>query len=175
MVEFTDGIVTLRPLSLGDASDHLAGDDEENVRWLSGAVSNIDTVTAWILRNQASWKSDGPIRNFGVRDTATDRLAGNIEAAMNYDNLIGVNEGEANVSYSIFPEWRGRGYAARAVDVLCGYLSGLGLRNAVIRVHPDNLRSIRVAEVALFRKTGIIENEDSGSLVRFERSLSPQE
>ena len=47
--ELSDGVVLLRPLSRSDACDHLAGEDEELVRWLNGGPGTVDTVARHIV------------------------------------------------------------------------------------------------------------------------------
>ncbi|HMD41276.1 MAG TPA: hypothetical protein VKH15_18460 [Candidatus Acidoferrum sp.] len=37
----TDGLIFLRPLSAEDAADHLAGEDDEMAKWLSGAIDRL--------------------------------------------------------------------------------------------------------------------------------------
>src|SRR4051812_50082250 len=56
----TDGIIFLRPLTPEDAADHLAGEDEEMVKWVSGGRSTLATVEAFFQNNQESWRSGGP-------------------------------------------------------------------------------------------------------------------
>jgi len=173
VVELSDGVIILRPLTQADAEEHLAGDDEENIRWLSGGVSTIDHVVAFIRRSEEEWRTNSPRRNFGIWDAATGKLAGNVEANAGDAGLTGVGPGEANISYSVFPQWRGRGYATRAVDLLCRHLGGLGIDRAVIRVHPENVRSIAVAQRAGVLQTGVIDNDDGIPLIRYERATSP--
>jgi hypothetical protein len=48
----TDGIIFLRPLTPEDAADHLAGEDEEMVKWVSGGRSTLATVEAFFQNNQ---------------------------------------------------------------------------------------------------------------------------
>jgi hypothetical protein len=42
----TDGVVFLRPLTAEDAAEHLAGEDEEMAKWLSGGRSTLENVQA---------------------------------------------------------------------------------------------------------------------------------
>jgi RimJ/RimL family protein N-acetyltransferase len=64
--------------------------------------------------------------------------------------LLG-NPAEINVSYGIFPPWRGRGLAGRAIDLVAEYLrSAMEARGIVLQIAPENGRSIRVAEKAGF-------------------------
>jgi RimJ/RimL family protein N-acetyltransferase len=107
--KLTDEVIFLRPLDAEDAADHLAGEDEEMAKWVSGGRSTPATVEAFIRTNQESWRSGGPRRAFGVFDCASNRLAGFIE--VNLTRLVGPNQ--VNVSYGVFPRWRRQGVALR--------------------------------------------------------------
>jgi len=72
--ELTDGVIFLRPLTAEDAVEHLAGEDEEMAKWLSGGRSTLANVEKAILNWQQNWQTGGPRRAFGVFDCATNRL-----------------------------------------------------------------------------------------------------
>jgi hypothetical protein len=59
-VELTDGMIRLSPLRLDDVDAHLAGEDTELVRWLSGGVSTRQSVQDYIRRSMEQWESGGP-------------------------------------------------------------------------------------------------------------------
>jgi len=50
--DLTDGVIFLRPLHLGDAVDHLAGEDEEMAKWLSGGRSTLAGVQSYITSSE---------------------------------------------------------------------------------------------------------------------------
>ena len=77
--KLTDGVIFLRPLTAEDAADHLAGEDEEMAKWVSGGRGTPATVEAFIRNSQENWRSGGPRRTFGVFDCVTNRLVGFIE------------------------------------------------------------------------------------------------
>lgn len=111
-------------------------------------------MRAWIGENRDEWSNDGPRRNFGIYDGATKVLVGNAEA--NLGPLDGL-PGRVNLSYTVFPAWRGRGVAARAVLLVCDWLAaGTPAQTAVIRVEPGNVRSYGVPVACGFTKTGIV-------------------
>jgi len=161
----SDGVVRLRPLEPEDAAAHLAGEDVELRRWLSGGPSTIDTVNSLIARSTASWQTAGPMRNFGIWEEASGALAGNCEANSAAESI---GPGEANISYAIWPRYRGRGFATRAVELLCAYLrEATDWRRAIIRVEPANTRSLAVA-----RRAGFVEIPSSEpKFVRLARPL----
>src|SRR5689334_14891940 len=105
--KLTDGVIFLRPLNVEDAADHLAGEDDEMAKWVSGGRSTPATVEAFIRKNQESWRSGGQRRSFGVFNCESNRLLGFIE--VNLARLV--EPGQVNVSYGVFPQWRRQGVA----------------------------------------------------------------
>jgi RimJ/RimL family protein N-acetyltransferase len=114
----TDGVIQIRPLTQADVAAHLAGEDEEMAKWLSGGRSTAATVQTAIDKFEEQWGTGGPRRAFGVFDCSNDQLIGFVEANL---ELLG-NPAEVNVSYGIFPPWRGRRLAGRAIDLVAEYL-----------------------------------------------------
>lgn len=170
MTELTDEVITLRPMAVSDARAHLEGEDEATVRFLSGGRSTIETVTSWIESNTESWRKAGPIRSFGIRDKRTDRLVGVVDA-----NLAapGLPLGAANITFGVYPPFRGKGYASRAVRLMVKYLQQeTVIETAMIQVVSANEASIRVAERAGFEPAGRRATEDGEVLELFRISLS---
>ena len=166
--QLSDGVIFLRPHIAGDAADHLAGEDSEMAKWLSGGRSTLANVEAFIQRSQESWRSGGQRRPFGVFECATNRLIGFVEA-----NLGMTASGQANISYGIFQPWRGQGLALRALDLMDRYLrTETQVQQMVIRISPANTASLRVAEKAGFTLCGVYD-EPEGRLVRYVRDLTP--
>ena len=170
LVVLGDGIVVLHCLRLQDAEAHLAGEDDDQVRWLNeGHRSTPDRVSAWIGENHDEWIGNGPRRHFGIFDGATKALAGGVEA--NLGLLDGAPE-QVNLSYAVFPAWRGRGLAARAVLLVCDWLAAsTSARTAVIRIEPGNDHSHGVAVACGFTKTGAIV-DDGQEFVCYEKPLT---
>ena len=167
MPSLTDGVVRLRPLTQADAAAHLAGEDEEMAKWLNGGHSTADMVQAAIDRFEEQWSLGGPRRAFGVFDCGSDQLIGFVEVNL---ELLG-DPAEINVSYGIFRERRGRGHAARAIDLISEYLrSATKAKRIILLIAPANARSIRVAEKAGFARVGIHESAE-GRRVQFVREL----
>ncbi len=164
-----DGVIVLRCLGPGDVADHLAGEDEQQIRWFSGGPSSVDRVAAWIADCQHQWKTGGPRRNVGIRDARTGALIGNAEAHLALDGLA---PGEVNLSYAVFARWRGRGIATRAVLLLCARLRNTpACTTAVIRVDPDNTPSQRVPRAAGFTRCGTVVSPDGDLLIRYVKDL----
>ena len=163
----TDGIIFLRPLLASDASDHLAGEDDAMARWLSGGHSTSDTVRAFIEQCQEHWRTGGSRRAFGVFDCSTNHLIGLVEANL----ALLSNPGEVNISLGIFRDWRGRGLAIRAIDLMASYLrTSTNCQEMVLRIAPSNVSSLRVAAKAGFSFRGLFD-EPEGPLMRYSRPL----
>jgi RimJ/RimL family protein N-acetyltransferase len=163
----TDGVIFLRPLTAEDAADHLAGEDEDMARWVSGGRSTLSTVEAFIRMNQESWRSGGPRRAFGVFDCASNRLIGFIE--VNMARLV--EPGQVNVSYGVFPQWRRQGFALRAINLMDKYLrTATEARQIVLRIAPANIASLKLAETAGFTFHGLFD-EPEGRMARYVRDI----
>jgi RimJ/RimL family protein N-acetyltransferase len=165
--KLTDGVIFLRPLNAEDAADHLAGEDEEMAKWVSGGRSTPATVDAFIRNSQESWRSGGPRRAFGIFDCVNNRLIGFIEV-----NLARIVEpSQVNVSYGVFPQWRRQGVALRAINLMDEYLrTATEARQMVLRIAPANVASLKLAEKAGFTCCGMFD-EPEGRMVRYVRDI----
>ncbi|MGH7196652.1 MAG: GNAT family N-acetyltransferase [Candidatus Saccharimonadales bacterium] len=171
-IELTDGVVSLKPFQLADAPAHLAGEDEEQVKWLGeGNKSTQQIVESWIVRNQKSWVEGGPVFSFAVRTVADDQQIGQVEVKTKSDKPGDFEPGEANVSYSLYPAGRGRGLATRAVTLLEPFMREKGVKRALIRVDPENKASLSVPPRCGYTEQGIIHRKDE-TLVSFSKELS---
>ena len=170
-LELTDQVVLLRPFVLADAQEHLAGEDEAQIRWVSGGKSTGETVRTWIQRNQEYWETGGPIFTFAIVDAKTHTLRGMVEANTDDESVEGIQKGEANVSYGLYPFARGKGYASRAVNLMMGFLQRQGLHAAIIRVDPANEDSLKVPLRCGFQELAVIQTSDQRNLVVFRKLL----
>jgi RimJ/RimL family protein N-acetyltransferase len=157
-------------MTKADVDAHLRGEDEEQVRWLSGRRSTTESVVAWIERNHESWQRGGPVYNFGIV-SPDGALAGMVEANTDPSVAMGQGEGEANISYGLYPEARGHGYATRAVRLLLDFLSDRSLLAAVIRVNPENKASLAVAGRCGFTQETTVTGPDGQTLAVFRRAI----
>jgi RimJ/RimL family protein N-acetyltransferase len=171
-IRLSDGIVTIRPFILEDAQAHLAGEDEEQVKWLSGGKSTLESVQKWIEENTGSWRrGGGPLYNFAVEDAETRKLIGMVEASTD-TSIAGIKEGDANISYALYPDARGKGYVTKAVTLLLDFLKSRGIKRAVIRVDLKNTASANVpARLGFTKIEGIIQTEEGHSLSMFIKEL----
>ncbi|MFE5815394.1 GNAT family N-acetyltransferase [Streptomyces sp. NPDC056479] len=167
-VELSDGVIALSPLRPADAEAHLAGEDQQLVRWLSGGPGTREGVDAYLRHCEEQWAAAGPLRAFGIRACADGTLAGTIDLRFAAE---GLTRGQVNVAYGLYPAWRGRGLATRAVLLVCRYAAGAGGKQAVIQVEPENAASVGVARRAGFAPGGQRFTEDGTLFDRYVRDL----
>ncbi|MFB6504747.1 MULTISPECIES: GNAT family N-acetyltransferase [unclassified Streptomyces] len=160
-VNLSDGIVALSPPGPDDVDAHLAGEDELQIRWLSEKPATRADIEAYFRRCAEQWSVRGPLRAFGIRSADRSTLMGYID--LRFD-VAGLAPGQANISYTLYPDWRGRGLATRAVRLICRYAASEGVARAVIRVDPENPASAAVA-----RRSGFVHDrrivEEDGHLI----------
>lgn len=167
-VRMSDGIITLSPLLLDDVEAHLAGEDELLVRWLNGGPGTREGVEAYVRHCREQWDTAGPLRAFGIRAGTDETLAGTIDLRF---AGAGLAPGQVNVAYGLYPSWRGRGLATRAVLLVLQYAAGEGGQEAVIQVEPENPGSGAVARRAGFTPTGRTHTHDGARLDQYVRNL----
>lgn len=146
-VKLSDGIITLSPPRIDDVDAHLTGEDELLVRWLNGGPGTREGVEAYFRHCREQWDTAGPLRAFGIRVGADEVLAGTVDLRFAVEGLA---PGQVNVAYGLYPSWRGRGLATRAVQLACRYAASVGGAEAVIQVAPENPASAAVARRAGF-------------------------
>ncbi|MEV0174539.1 GNAT family N-acetyltransferase [Streptomyces sp. NPDC050803] len=167
-VNLSDGTITLTPLRPDDTDAHLAGEDEQLVRWLSGGPGTRAGVEAYMRHCQEQWETGGPLRAFGIRVGAEQELAGTIDLRF---VAKGLAPGQVNVAYGLYPSWRGQGLATRAVLLACRYAAGEGAEQAVIKVEPENSASAAVAHRAGFTPAEGVHDESGTWMERYFRDL----
>ncbi|MFI0421537.1 GNAT family N-acetyltransferase [Spongiactinospora sp. 9N601] len=165
-VRVSDGVVTLSPLCLDDLEAHLAGEDEELVRWLNGGPGTREGTEAYIRECTRNWAAGGPLLAFGVRLEAEGALAGTIDLRFEVKA-----RGRVSLAYGLYPAFRGRGIATRSVHLACGYAAARGAGLAEIKVEPANTASVAVARRSGFTFTGRTKDEDGTELDRYARDL----
>ncbi len=162
-----DGVVRLRPLSVADLGAHLAGCDEEIVLRLGGGVApTAPVVRGWLAGNARAWAEGGAVVDLGVEDVATGALAGTVGIQR---GLAYLGPGQVNLAFALYPGFRGRGHATRAVRLAMRLAAERGpVSEFVIRASPDHVDSLAVAERAGFEPAGRTDDEH-GELVWWRR------
>jgi RimJ/RimL family protein N-acetyltransferase len=167
----TDGKLQLDAYTLADAEAHATGEDREmRLRFDApdpDAAAPLEHVRG-VMRSWISARAaGGPNIVYAIRD-GEGALAGGCE-------LRRLDAESLNVSYWIYPAFRGRGLAARAVRLLCeaGRASDAGRLEA--HIDADNLASRRTAVAAGFAEAGTVTDEGpdgvSRTRLRYVRSL----
>jgi len=83
-----------------------------------------------------------------IADAGTDEPVGLVNLEFRDDEV-------ASVAYSVFPAYRGRGIAPRAVRLLTDWaFQGLALHQVLLEADQENLASVRVAEKCQFQPLG---------------------
>jgi RimJ/RimL family protein N-acetyltransferase len=155
----TDGVVRLDGHTLADAEAHWAGEDEEMMRRFdSPRKATLEETRAVMERWSAARLAGAPEFTYALRDASGSLVGGCASYRLTEDS--------ANVSYWIFPAFRGRGYAARALTLLCNTVALVpGVVQIEAHVDEDNIASRRVAERSGFIKEGTVVDESwSGEL-----------
>jgi RimJ/RimL family protein N-acetyltransferase len=168
-VELNDGVVELRSRTLGDVEQQIAGQDPEIDAWLGWDPPTVENVSAMITSCMEAEAAGLQRFDLGVYDASTGALVGNCLANF-VDPLLA--DGEVNVAYAIFPAWRHRGIASRAVELLCEWLrSEPSARIAVLKIDSGNYGSLGVARRNGFLHDGSVVSSDA-TYERWVRSVA---
>lgn len=84
----------------------------------------------------------------------------------------GLAPGKAELGYTVFPAYRGRGYATEAAVALMEWAEGLGVRRFVASVAPANEPSLAIVRKLGFVQTGEQWDEEDGLELVFEHERS---
>ncbi|WP_406075207.1 GNAT family N-acetyltransferase [Micromonospora sp. NBC_01638] len=99
---------------------------------------------------ESGWLT-GEIARLLITDVASGTPAGSCGLS-----FTDVAAGEASVGYALLPDWRGRGYATRAVRLLAGWAFGpAGMARLTAGTVPDNTASHRVLERVGFQREAL--------------------
>lgn len=170
--QLSDGVISLVPFGLQHAKLHLAGEDDELVRWLNGGPGTKERVEAYARRCEQWWidQGDADPRAFAIMVDESGSQAGYIDLRFKADYIT---DGQVNISYGLYPQWRGRGLVTRAVHLICDYATQEGATQAVIRSAPGNPKSAAVAQRAGFRFEQRVTETSDEVFNRHLRDLQP--
>ena len=168
----TDGVVRLDGYNVADAQAHVAGEDAEMRRRFDHPDPSIPATlehTRGVMRRWIDARAaGGPNIVYALRGPG-GVLMGGCEIRL-------LTPASANVSYWVYPAFRGQGHAARALTLLCEAAAAIpGLTQIEAHIDPDNLASRRVAERAGFLEAGVVEDDawtgEVFTRVRYVRAL----
>jgi RimJ/RimL family protein N-acetyltransferase len=138
-VPLTDGRVCLRYRRAADLDAiSAASEDPEIRRWLNDPPMDATARAASMGRVAEAFQT-GRSAPLVIADAATDESVGLINLQFRDDRV-------ATIAYSVFPAYRGRGVAPRAVRLAVDWaFSELELTELLLEIDPGNLASLRVA------------------------------
>jgi RimJ/RimL family protein N-acetyltransferase len=156
----------LRPATLADVREWLAGEDDEVARWFEfPRRSTLDDAARAIEQWSESWRIGGPVRCWAICDRATGAITGGVE-------LRRLDENDVNLSYFVFASWRRRGIATRAAELALEYAAtAMQASRAVIKVLDGNIASLAVARHLNAQFVGTTPSDAGGTHLVFHRGL----
>ena len=141
----TDGVISIRPPTPGDTVALISGRDEESRRWI-GPGTNDPRPTACIV--------------------VDDTVVGWVDYDRDQDWL---EAGQVNMGYNVFPPYRCKGYASRAVLLLLQRLGHEGqYEKGILSIDRGNHASLGVAT-----KAGFSIVEELPDVLRFAHPIRP--
>lgn len=151
--KLSDGIVHVRPFRTDDVDDFVALHQLPEVIDTSfGPLVTPEVARERAERNQASWLA-GERADCVIEDALTGAFAGDIGLYYQNPRLH-----EAMIGYSLRPEFRGKGIATRAVNLLCEWaFENVGVVRIIAGTFPENRASQRVLERAGFTREGYLK------------------
>ena len=172
-VHYTDGIVTIRPLRADDIDRHMEAIDDEQIDWL------------WLPGDRAKWELMTPEQQrehsldylracedgFGTGPKwyfSADLADASYIAYVDCDLAsLHVPFGDANISYTADPAYRGQGNVSRAVRLVAAFLRDhTGAASAHIIVDEANEPSLRVARAVGATRAGRWIDEHGRPMIR---------
>ncbi len=164
--------LTLRGHTVADFDESAAmWADPDVTRYISGRPNTPEEAWTRLLRYVGHWALLG----FGywvVRETATNRFVGEVGLVDYRRDIVPSLDGAPEAGWVLSPAAHGRGFATEAVRaVLTWGESRFGDVRTVCLIHPDNLRSIRVAEKCGYREHVRTTHRDQPTII-FERPPS---
>jgi RimJ/RimL family protein N-acetyltransferase len=147
----TDGVVTLRTIRPGDAQDLFELLQLPEVAATNFGDSSLENLTQGCARAAAVWLT-GDRAEMVILDAATGEFAGDIGF---YYMLRQLQEGM--IGYSLRPEFRGRGLATRAVELVARWaFEQAGVARLIAGTDPANVGSQRVLQRAGFEREALM-------------------
>ncbi|WP_327008375.1 GNAT family N-acetyltransferase [Dactylosporangium sp. NBC_01737] len=147
----TDGVVTLRPIVEEDGPSTYQMRSLPDVSGRSVVSTPMDpaVVTRQCAESASKWLA-GQRAETTIRDATDSTYLGEIALFYSEPALR-----EAMIGYSLTPEARGKGYAARAARLITDWGFEIGMARMIAGTAPDNIASQRVLEAAGYHREGL--------------------
>ncbi|WP_327580981.1 GNAT family N-acetyltransferase [Nonomuraea sp. NBC_00507] len=147
----SDGVVRLEPLAVEDAADfHRMVTEPSVAAYFVGPPSTMEDDERR-CRYTGYWWTSGQRIEVAIRDAGSGAFAGHVQLTQVAPVL-----GQAMIGYSLVPEFRGKGFMTRAVDLLVEWaFANTALHRIVAGTEAGNTASHRVLERAGFRREGV--------------------
>jgi RimJ/RimL family protein N-acetyltransferase len=153
----TDGVVTLRPIREGDLDDVIRLNSLPEVIATSFGDTSRDALRRRCRRAASAWIA-GERADLVITDAATGSFAGDIGF---FYLMPGLREGM--IGYSLMPEFRGRGYATRAVELIARWaFDSVKVARLIAGTAPENEGSQRVLQRAGFVREAYLKDRLPG-------------
>ncbi|MBG0833032.1 GNAT family N-acetyltransferase [Planomonospora sp. ID67723] len=156
----SDGVVRLTPLGPADAAGYHALENLPEI-----VKHSVPPEAPGMAEAEKSCREAGMLWLEGsraelvIRDAGTGAFAGHIQLSNVVPPL-----GEAMTGYSLLPQFRGRGFATRAVGLLVEWaFTHTSLARIVAGTSPENIASHRVLERAGFTREALVRGRLPGS------------
>ena len=148
-----DGVILLNPHTPDDAEPHWRGEDEEmRLRFDALRPATLEEVRAAVQRWIDFRADGGPQFAYAMRQPSGTLIGG--------CELQRRTADRAHVSYWTHAAFRGHGYGARALTLLCAAAAEITeIEWFEAHIEADNLASRRVAEKNGFVEIGVIDDE----------------
>lgn len=146
----TDGVLRLRVMRPDDASGLAETDDPMTLRWsFTGEPHSADAVRRSAAQAGLDWLVGG-VAAFAMVEVASDRFAGTLRVRMEGPPQVG------GIGYVVHPEFRGHGYATRALRLLVPWAFEVAdFARLEFGAKVGNEASLRAAADAGFEPDGI--------------------
>ena len=144
----SDEVVQLRPFQAEDIAVVTRGFGDPTVtRWFPVRVPVTEAdIAEQLQRFQKRWNTRTQA-SFAIIDRCSGQLTGGVDL-----DDIEWPTGRGEIGYWLSPQWRGRGLAVRAVELVAQWALGrLGLAEVHLLVEPQNTASVAVARRCGFR------------------------
>jgi ribosomal-protein-serine acetyltransferase len=157
-IEFTDGMITLRPIADANPNEVYQAVRESLADlkpWMSWATEayTIEDTRDWLTIAAEGWGS-GKNYAFAIYDAQDGNLCGGAGI-----NNIDLQYRLCNLGYWVRSSRAGRGIASRATRLLARFgIEQLGMIRVEVGVAVGNTRSLRAAEKAGAKREGVLRN-----------------